>query len=90
MISNSSLPETRGTVNGLAQTLSALFRSVAPTFGSLTFAWSEENTDNGEHGKDCYQPAMADKECLNVIVGLISHYKTRNYKTNLNHHYFRS
>ena len=43
MINNSSLPETKGTVNGIGQSLVAIFRSVGPTVGSLGLAWSEGN-----------------------------------------------
>ena len=43
MVNNSSLPETKGTVNGIGQSLVAIFRSIGPTVGSLGFAWSEGN-----------------------------------------------
>ena len=43
MVNNSSLSETKGTVNGIGQSLVAIFRSVGPTVGSLGFAWSEGN-----------------------------------------------
>ena len=41
LISNSSLTETRGTVNGYAQALSAVGRSLGPVVGATAFAWSE-------------------------------------------------
>lgn len=47
MIGNSSLPETRGTINGVAQSLVAVMRFVGPTLGALSLAWSEQNTDQG-------------------------------------------
>ena len=43
MVNNSSFPETKGTVNGIGQSLVAIFRSIGPTVGSLGFAWSEGN-----------------------------------------------
>ena len=43
MVNNSSLPETKGTVNGIGQSLVAILRSFGPTVGSLSFAWSEGN-----------------------------------------------
>ena len=43
LVNNSSLPETKGTVNGIGQSLVAILRSVGPTVGSLGFAWSEGN-----------------------------------------------
>ena len=43
MVNNSSLPETKGTVNGIGQSLVAIFRSIGPSAGSLGFAWSEGN-----------------------------------------------
>ena len=43
MVNNSSLPETKGTVNGIGQSLVALLRSLGPTVGSLSFSWSEGN-----------------------------------------------
>ena len=36
-------PETRGSVNGISQSLVAINRSIAPLVGSLLFAWSENN-----------------------------------------------
>ena len=45
LISNSSLTETRGTVNGYGQALCAIGRSVGPVVGAPLFAWSE-NTGN--------------------------------------------
>ncbi len=41
LISNSSLTETRGTVNGYGQALCALGRSLGPVAGAPLFAWSE-------------------------------------------------
>ena len=41
LISNSSLPETRGTVNGYGQALCAFGRSLGPVMGAPLFAWSE-------------------------------------------------
>ena len=35
--------ETRGTVNGIGQSLGALGRTVGPILGSMVFAWSEIN-----------------------------------------------
>jgi MFS family permease len=43
LVGNSSLPETRGSVNGIGQSLVAISRSIAPLVGSLLFAWSENN-----------------------------------------------
>jgi MFS family permease len=43
LIGNSSLPETRGSVNGISQSLVAIGRSVGPVLGSILFAWSESN-----------------------------------------------
>ena len=40
-ISNSSLPETRGTVNGYGQALCSVGRSLGPITGAPLFAWSE-------------------------------------------------
>lgn len=36
-------PKTRGTVNGIGQSLSSLGRAVGPIVGSLLFAWSEHS-----------------------------------------------
>ena len=47
MIGNSSLSETRGTINGVSQSLVAVLRFVVPTVASLGLAWSELNTDKG-------------------------------------------
>lgn len=33
-------PETRGSVNGISQSLVAIGRSVGPVLGSVLFAWS--------------------------------------------------
>ena len=41
LISNSSLTETRGTVNGYGQALCAVGRSLGPVVGAPLFAWSE-------------------------------------------------
>ena len=41
LISNSSLTETRGTVNGYGQALCAIGRSLGPVVGAPLFAWSE-------------------------------------------------
>ena len=41
LISNSSLAETRGTVNGYGQALCAVGRSLGPVVGAPLFAWSE-------------------------------------------------
>ena len=41
LISNSSLTKTRGTVNGYAQALGAIGRSIGPVLGATLFAWSE-------------------------------------------------
>ncbi len=41
LISNSSLTATRGTVNGYAQALGAIGRSLGPVLGATLFAWSE-------------------------------------------------
>ena len=41
LISNSSLTETRGTVNGFGQALCAVGRSLGPVVGAPLFAWSE-------------------------------------------------
>lgn len=43
MVNNSALPETRGLVNGIGQSLVAIARSIGPTNGALLFAWSESN-----------------------------------------------
>ena len=43
LVNNSTLKTTRGTVNGLGQTLVAVFRSFGPAVGALLFAWSEDN-----------------------------------------------
>ena len=45
LISNSSLTETRGTVNGYGQALCAIGRSLGPVVGAPLLAWSE-NTGN--------------------------------------------
>ena len=47
LVNNSAVTATRGTVNGIAQTLLAIFRSLTPALGSILFAWSEKN------GKHC-------------------------------------
>lgn len=36
-------PETRGSVNGISQSLVAVGRSVGPVLGSILFAWSASN-----------------------------------------------
>ena len=41
LISNSSLTETRGTVNGYGQALCAVGRGLGPVVGAPLFAWSE-------------------------------------------------
>ena len=41
LISNSSLTETRGTVNGFGQALCAIGRGLGPAIGTPVFAWSE-------------------------------------------------
>ena len=41
LISNSSLTETRGTVNGYGQALCAIGRALGPVVGAPLFAWSE-------------------------------------------------
>ena len=46
LVNNSTLNETRGTVNAIGQTLVALVRSVGPSVGGLLFAWSERNGNN--------------------------------------------
>ena len=48
-VGNSSLPATRGTVNGVSQSQVAVFRTAAPLIGALLFAWSEENGENWQH-----------------------------------------
>ena len=35
--------QTRGTVNGISQSLVAIGRSVGPVLGSVLFAWSESS-----------------------------------------------
>ena len=47
MIGNSSLTETRGTINGMSQSLVAVLRFVVPAMAALGLAWSEENVDKG-------------------------------------------
>ena len=42
LIGNSSLPETRGTVNGYGQALCAIGRGLGPMVGATLFAWSEK------------------------------------------------
>ena len=63
LISNSSLTETRGTVNGYGQALCAVGRSLGPVVGAPLFAWSE-NT-----GMNCCF-ALKLKEMLGIPVGL--------------------
>ena len=46
LISNSSLTETRGTVNGYGQALCAVGRSLGPVVGAPLFAWSENTGMN--------------------------------------------
>ena len=41
LVNNSAVQKTRGTVNGIGQSLVAILRSFGPTAGSLLFAWSE-------------------------------------------------
>ena len=36
-------PSTRGTVNGISQSLVAIARSMGPLVGAMVFAWSESN-----------------------------------------------
>lgn len=43
MVNNSALPETRGSVNGIGQSLVSIGRSISPTSGSILLAWSEGN-----------------------------------------------
>lgn len=60
MVNNSALQETRGTVNGIGQSLVAIARSIGPSVGSLLFAWSEAN---GKY--------TCNKECnLSFLLGL--------------------
>ena len=42
-ISNSSAPEERGKVNGLAQSIASFARMIGPYIGGSLFAWSEQN-----------------------------------------------
>ena len=49
MINNSTLPGTRGTINGVSQSMVAILRAIGPTVGANLFYWSELNTDNGEN-----------------------------------------
>jgi MFS family permease len=46
MIGNSTVPESRGTVNGIGQSLVAVGRSVGPILASSVFAWSASNDLN--------------------------------------------
>ena len=43
MVGNSAVPATRGTVNGIGQSMVAMLRGTAPVIGALLFAWSERN-----------------------------------------------
>lgn len=43
VVNNSSMPMTRGTVNGLAQTTASLARAVGPAIGGVAFALSVAN-----------------------------------------------
>ncbi|XP_065901214.1 uncharacterized protein [Dysidea avara] len=43
LVGNSALPATRGTVNGIGQSLVAIGRSTGPLIGAPLFAWSEGN-----------------------------------------------
>ena len=44
LVNNSAVTQTRGTVNGIAQSTLAIFRSWTPAVGSIVFAWSEKNS----------------------------------------------
>ena len=43
LVNNSAVTEAKGTVNGMGQSLLAVFRSFTPAVGSIAFAWSENN-----------------------------------------------
>ena len=49
IVNNSAVTETRGTVNGLGQSLLAIFRAFTPALGSIAFAWSEKAGNNNYH-----------------------------------------
>ena len=46
MINNSAVAGTRGTINGIGQSLVALGRGAGPSIGALAFAWSERNGES--------------------------------------------
>ena len=58
MINNSALAATRGTINGIGQSLVALGRGAGPSIGALSFAWSERN---GESEQKILQNAQSDQ-----------------------------
>ncbi len=43
LLNNSSIPATRGTVNGIGYALNALLRIVGYGSASIVFAWSQNN-----------------------------------------------
>ena len=43
LLNNSSIPETRGTVNGIGYAFNALLRIVGYVSASTVFAWSQNN-----------------------------------------------
>ena len=43
LVSNSSEPHVRGTVNAMGQFVASFMRVLAPAFGTLVFAWSQSN-----------------------------------------------
>ena len=80
MVNNSTLPGTRGTINGFSQSMVAILRSLGPAVAANLFYWSELNTDHGKNwvtnqGRDSYARglfhinAMANQtvQCDNCI-----------------------
>ncbi len=43
LLNNSSIPETRGTVNGIGYALASLLRAVGYALAAIVFAWSQNN-----------------------------------------------
>ena len=43
LLNNSSIPETRGTVNGIGHALNAFLRAVGYALAATVFAWSQNN-----------------------------------------------
>ena len=64
--------ETRGTVNGIGQSLGALGRTVGPILGSTVFAWSEVNGQSTQLHMHCTTVCVVERGELNYTIAGVS------------------